>query len=127
MPIVIILLLVVAVSPLEWPEPFVPLTPQQTIYSTVGLVVAWLVVSILFSGIMTRLLNRNPTRRSVYSTRYVRWRQMSFYVNVAISAVAIFLLGWGKVVQEQATIPWQGRSILAPFAEFLVPGPYLLG
>jgi STE24 endopeptidase len=126
MPILLILLLVAAVSPIEWPGPVVDLTVRETALLTLCLVLASASSSAIVSASTSRAVDRHPDRRAILARRYYRWRRFAFYLNVGITLVALFVIGWGHVVQQTVVVTFTGEPRLAPFAEVLVPGPYLL-
>lgn len=131
MPILLILLLVASVLDLNWPAAVVPLTGELTVGLTVGLVSLSLLGSAVVSFRTAAVLNRHPDhqRQTKAARLYGRWRQVAFYLNVAITAVAIFVFGWGHWVRAAFTPEPTGEAPLpdlAPFAELLVPAPYLL-
>lgn len=138
MPILLILLLVASVLNLHWPAAGVPFwTPDEngewvpaafpaelTVAFTAGMVGLSVFTSLAISLRTARVLNHHPERRPRAVRVYGRWRQVAFYLNLGITAVAIFAFGWGHWVKATFTDPHTSR--LQPFAELLVPGPYLL-
>ena len=125
MPILIILLLVASVMPVAWPPAAFALTASETLALTACLVFGSIAASAVVSAAVARTMRKHPERRDTAARQYVWWRRFAFYLNVGISLTAIFALGWGAVVREAAVIPWHGQPVLAPFADLLVPGPYL--
>lgn len=138
MPLLLILLLVASVWAVDWPAAAVPywavgeggeLVPapfpaELTVAATAGMVLLSTLTSFAVSLLTARTLRKHPDRRSRASRRYGRWRVVAFYLNLAVTAVAIFAFGWGHWVQATFRDPHTHR--LLPFAELLVPGPYLL-
>jgi Zn-dependent protease with chaperone function len=125
MPILVILLLLAAVLPVDWPDPAIELTARQSALATGALVLASLLGSATVSGLVARGVRRRPERRATVGRLYLRWRRAAFFLNVGINLVAVFALGWGQVVQDHLLVRWTGWPVLAPLAELLVPGPYL--
>jgi Zn-dependent protease with chaperone function len=125
MPILVILLLAAAVLPIDWPPAVVELTPRQSLLVTAGLVAASVAASATVSWRTARSIRRDPGRSARAVNRYIRWRRFSFWLNVGITAAALFAFGWGRAVRSHVLIDWRYGPILAPFAELLVPAPYL--
>jgi Zn-dependent protease with chaperone function len=48
---------------------------------------------------------------------------MSF-VNMAMAAVCVQVFGWGWLTQQVLIVEWEGKALLAPFAELAVPLPF---
>jgi len=159
MPVLLVLLLVASVLDLNWPAaalPFWmptesgewvagPLPPALTVALTASLVGLSVLTSFAVSLRTARVLHHHPERRARAARVYARWRQVAFYLNLGITAAAIFAFGWGHWVHttfldlpsaaEVAAVmagdadpttaaPHTHR--LLPFAELLVPAPYLL-
>jgi Zn-dependent protease with chaperone function len=57
---------------------------------------------------------------------YGRWRRILFFVNLAVAAACVLVLGWGWFVQNQFQVVWHGKERVAPFAELAVPLPYFV-
>lgn len=142
MPILLVLLLVASVVEVAWPAAAVPLDPSFTVGITAGLVGLSVLASLAVSLRTASVVTRHPDRRAPAARLYGRWRQAAFYLNIAITVTAIFALGWGQWVQTtfqqdvitvttvvgedgETTFVRHARR-LAPFAELLVPAPYLL-
>lgn len=139
MPILLVLLLVASVLEVSWPAAVMPLDPSLTIGVTAGLVGLSVIASLAVSLRTAVVLSRHQDRRAKAARLYGRWRTVAFYLNIAITAAAIFALGWGEWVQATfredvlTVIGGDGETVfvrhthrLLPFAELLVPGPYLL-
>ncbi len=119
MPILIILLLAAACLPVAWPAPFIPLDASEV----AGFAGAFVVGSVS----LTALLSASVARRARYDRPfavglYLRQRQRLATGNL-LGTAALVLGGWGWAVRELASDE-SGR--LFPFAELLVPAPYLL-
>ncbi len=137
MPLLLVLLLVASVLDMPWPAAAVPYrTPDEsgewvsapfpremTVACTATLVGLSVLASLAVSLRTARVIRRHPDRRNKAARFYGRWRQVAFYLNLGVTAVAIFALGWGHWVRVTFSAPPHG---LLPFAELLVPGPYLL-
>ena len=77
------------------------------------------------SAFTVRGAHSTPERRSRAIRRYSSTRWFLFFVNLSAAVVAILACGWGQYVDVHFRIDWQGERVLAPFAELLVPAPYL--
>ena len=119
MPILMILLLVAACLPVPWPRPFESLGA-----STLGMLGGMFVVGSVAVAAWgcARVVRRIPEDRPAAVGLYLRLRQWLALGNLGGTAALVFG-GWGWAVRELASDA-QGR--LAPFAEVLVPAPYLL-
>jgi STE24 endopeptidase len=146
MPILLVLLLVASVLDLRWPAAAFPLPPAATLALTAGMVAVSVLASFAVSLRTAHVLHHHPDRRAKAGRLYGRWRQVAFYLNIGITAAAIFALGWGQWVHttfrdvpsadEIAAVLSADPDTLAarphhtyrllPFAELLVPAPYLL-
>jgi len=119
MPILIILLLAAACLPVAWPEPVVPLEPSEV----VGFAGAFVVGSVLLSALLgASVVRRAPHDRPFAVGLYLRQRQRLFYWNL-LGTAALVLGGWGWAVKQLAS---DEAGTLLPYAELLVPAPYLL-
>ncbi|MCU0705535.1 MAG: M48 family metallopeptidase [Fimbriiglobus sp.] len=145
MPILLVLLLVASVLDIHWPAAVVLLPPGWSAGLTAGLVGLSVLASLAVSLRTARVLHRHPERRARAARWYARWRQFAFYLNVGITVVALFVLGWGRWVRT-VCVDRPSAEVLAavvageldpsalaghtfrllPFAELLVPAPYLL-
>ncbi len=139
MPILLVLLLVASVWDVNWPAAVVPLDPSLTVSLTAGMVGLSVVTSLAVSVRTAVVLHRHPERRAKAARLYGRWRTVAFYLNLGITAAAILALGWGHwvqttFVQELTTVVGEDAGTVFvrhthrmwPFAELLVPAPYLL-
>jgi Zn-dependent protease with chaperone function len=137
MPLLLVLLLVASVLDMPWPPAAVPygtageagewvaapFPPELTVAGTATMVGLSVLTSLAVSLRTARVIRLHPERRNKAVRFYGRWRQVAFYLNLGITAVALFALGWGYWVRTTFSGPPHG---LLPFAELLVPGPYLL-
>lgn len=158
MPILLVLLLVASVLDLTWPAAACPLwvptesgewvrapfPPALTVGLTFGMVGVSVLVSLAVSLRTARVLQNHPERRARAARVYAHWRQVAFYLNIGITAAAIFAFGWGHWVhttfrdlpsaaEVAAVMTGDPTAVVAthtyrllPFAELLVPAPYLL-
>src|SRR4051812_40154088 len=113
MPILLVLLLVASVMNQSWPAATLPfwvpdatgewvpaaLPPVLTVGPPAGLVGLSVLASLLVSLRTARVLHHHPERRARAVRVYARWRQVAFYLNIGITAAAVFALGWGHWVQ----------------------------
>ncbi len=135
MPILLVLLLVASVWDVNWPAAVVPLDPSLTVALTAGLVGLSVLASLAVSVRTAVVLTRHPDRRAKAARFYGRWRTVAFYLNIGIAVAALFALGWGHwvrttCVEDMTTVIGEvfvrHTHRLWPFAELLVPAPYLL-
>ena len=119
MPILMILLLTAACLPVPWPRPLDSLDARSMLAIAGAYVLGGVLLSIWGCY---RVLRTIPKDRGAAASLYFRLRRRFALVQLWES-VALVLGGWGWAVREFASDA-EGR--LAPFAELLVPGPYLL-
>lgn len=125
MPILVILILIAAVSPVEWPASPLTRDPWLCVALTAAVVALPLIASAAVSRWTVRTLGVDG-RRSTAVRVYSRWRRVAFYLNVGVLVFAVYGCGWGWAVRQLLSFPTaDGTSRLAPFAELLVPAPYL--
>ncbi len=119
MPILMILLLAVACLPVLWPRPF----ESVDAISFAGFAALFVLASILLSvfGCLS-IVRRIRSDRGGAARLYFRLRRRLGLWNLWGTA-ALVLGGWGWAVPELAS---DDAGRLAPFAEVLVPAPYLL-
>lgn len=116
MPILVILFLTAACLPVEWPEP--ALGSAGAI--TGGFLTAALLAAVTLSAVVSRHAGKSRAEIAFY-----RWRRRLFVFNIVGTAACIGL-GWGWAVRTAFLVPTESGERLAPFAELLIPGPYLL-
>ena len=118
MPILMILLLAAACLPVPWPAP-----AEDPDAPTVAAVAALFVLaSITMAGFACRLVVLRTRADSTSAAGfYFRLRRRLGLWNLW-GTVALVLGGWGWAVRELASYE---HGVLAPFAEVLVPAPFL--
>lgn len=127
MPLLSILIVLIAVQTVPWPEPLVGGEWWHIAITTLFTVAVPVLYSANVSVRVVKNLNRFPTRRGTASRMLERGRIISFILNVACLGVALVVSGWGWLIWHG---PWQivmpeNKVLLAPFAELLVPLPYI--
>lgn len=118
MPILMILLLAAACLPVPWPRPFESLDAAATAAITGLFVLGSILISAFGCARVVRMI---PEDRGAAVSLYYRLRRRVSLANLW-GSVALVFGGWGWAVRESAT---DERGRLTPFAEVLVPGPYL--
>lgn len=126
MPIFLVLALVGACLPVEWPAPPVEPTRGAALALSGGAVAAALACAAALRAGVTRRLRRDPGARYEVARAYGRGRRALFFVNLGTAAACVAALGWGWLVRTGACVERDGRPVLAPFAELLVPLPYFV-
>ncbi len=118
MPILMILLLAAACLPVPWPAPAEDLDAPTVAAFTALFALA----SITMAGIACRLVVLRTRADSTSAAGfYFRLRRRLGLWNLW-GTVALVLGGWGWAVRELAS---DENGVLAPFAEVLVPAPFL--
>ena len=116
MPILVILFLIATCLPVAWPEPLFG--------SPAGITGGFLAAALLASATLSYMASRYAAHSRVRST-FHRWRRRLFFFNI-FGTTACIALGWGWAVRDAFLIYAESGWRLAPFAELLIPGPYLL-
>ena len=115
MPILIVIFLVAACVPVDWPEPEVGGARGATTLMLAALLLPLAAHHALAQWALTNLPRRS---RSFVVEKYARLRRLIGLAHFGLS-IAVIALGWGWVVTS--------HFLPAPFAELLVPLPYVLG
>ena len=122
MPILIVLLLTASAAKVEWFAPPAGLSPPATLALTAAMTLA----PVLLTGVLARwcaaALRRGQAARAGVAARYVRLRRRFGVLNV-VALIVVVPFGWGDTVWHAVTF---ADGTLVPFAELLVPAPYLL-
>lgn len=119
MPIFLVLLLTGSAAAVEWPEPaHGPAAAAFAAFAVLAPVAAGAVLAHWAAG----AVRRSPGRRGEIAATYGKIRRRLAMALLGLFAAAVGL-GWGWTVWHRAALP-DGR--LFPFAELLVPLPYLL-
>jgi Zn-dependent protease with chaperone function len=121
MPIFLILFVTAACLPIGWPAPPAGFDATDAILCVAGLATLPIAFAAVISLSAIRTLRGHSELRSATAQKFGRLRRLVVLLNFTVLAADLFLLGWGDVVRKSIT--WEGR--LAPFAELLVPGPFL--
>lgn len=116
MPILVILFLIATCLPVGWPAP--------TVGSPAAVTAGFLVVALGSAVALSAVVSRYATNSGAGAAFY-RWRRRLFFFNIAGTAACIGL-GWGWAVRAGFLVETESGTRLAPFAELLIPGPYLL-
>jgi Zn-dependent protease with chaperone function len=126
MPLLLVFALVAACLPIDWFEP--PFDPpyEVALALTGGSVGSVLAVAFVLRSWVIRTLRRDPSRRMEVANVYGQWRRTLFFVNISTAAACVVGFGWGWLVKEELRVTWNGKQVLAPFAEFAVPAPYFV-
>jgi STE24 endopeptidase len=125
MPILILLLIAGACLDVSWPNPL-QLSWTEAAFVTGGLMLLAWSGAIALSGAVVRALRQADIPRKRIAARYGKFRFLLFLYNLTVTALSVVVLGWGRGVWDNCTIPWGSREKLFPFAELLVPAPYLI-
>jgi Zn-dependent protease with chaperone function len=126
MPILLVFALVAACLTNDWPAP--PFAPERTaaVALTTGAVALVLTAALILRTWVVRTLRRDPGRRIEVARAYGWWRRVLFFVNIGAAAACVLGFGWGWLTQQELLVSWNGKDLLAPFAELAVPLPYFV-
>jgi len=116
MPILVTLFLIAACLPVAWPEP--------AFGSPAGITGGFLAAALLASATLSAAVCRYAAHPRA-GTAFYRWRRRLFFFNIVGTAACVGL-GWGWAVRDACLVLTESGARLAPFAELLIPGPYLL-
>jgi Zn-dependent protease with chaperone function len=122
MPIFLILFVTAACLPVGWPTPPGGVSPVGVMLGTFGLTLLPVLAAAAAARVTVATLRQNPDLRSAAAVRFGRLRRLVLVMNFACFAGDLIGLGWGWLIWHEMT--WDG--VLAPFAELLVPLPFLL-
>lgn len=125
MPILLIFVLTAACLPVGWPEPLLGGGPEIAAAFTITAVGLSLIAAFTLRTWVVRTLSRSPSRKVEVSQTYSWLRRRLFFINVGMIAACVLVFGWGSLAQ-QIEVNWEGKSLLAPFAELAVPLPYFV-
>ena len=126
MPILLVLLLTGACARVEWPEPLFGLTPAGSFAATAAVTLLPVLATAGLARWAAAAVRADPARRSEVAATYSRLRRRLGFVHLAVLIAAVVGLGWGWTVWHTVTVDTPAGPRLAPFAELLVPGPFLL-
>jgi STE24 endopeptidase len=126
MPILLILLLTGATARVDWPEPPFGIGPAGSFTATLIVTLLPVLATLLLARWAANTVRAKPFRRSEVASIYVRLRRRLGFIHMFALVVAIGGLGWGWTVWNTVTVETEHGPRLAPFAEILVPAPYLL-
>lgn len=125
MPIILILLLTASCVRAPWPEPPFGFGGSGSLALTAFAFLVPLSAAFVLSRWAASAIKADPSRRSEIAHQYGRYRRILGHVNLAIGVVVVVGLGWGWTVWNRVIV-LDGVERVAPFAELLVPAPYLL-
>jgi len=125
MPILPLLVVAAACSPVPWPDPF-DLGIRSSLILVAAIVLIPVLLTALLSGWVVRALKRDPEARQAIQLRYGKLRHRLSLLNLVLAALAIGG-GWGAAVWSIFRVDLGDTGVrLAPGAELLVPAPYFL-
>src|SRR5262245_31407081 len=122
MPLLLILFVTAACLPVGWPAPPAWLSWTAVLLGTLALTLLPILAAAVASRSTISALVNHPENRSAELWRFARLRRLILLLNLSGFAASVFGLGWAWLVWHSLT--WHGR--LAPFAELIVPAPFLL-
>ena len=126
MQLFLMLALIAACLPIDWPAPIAHLSRDGSLI----LLVCSLSVQLGLAAALTfiarvQLLNEPGKQQSILS-HYGLARTCYFFVNLGIYACNLVFFGWGWVVQQNCMIPWGENQIFLPFGEILILAPFFI-
>jgi STE24 endopeptidase len=122
MPLVLILFLLLACATVPWPPPWTGADPVWPIVITGTLMFAGLFRTQSVTARVLRLL-RQPFRQTEALMEYARGRSKQNSLLMVLFGTALYLGGWGWLVQSVAI---RDDGVLFPGAELIILLPFLL-
>jgi Zn-dependent protease with chaperone function len=122
MPLLLLLCLILACLPIEWPAPPFGLGPDGSAALTGSAVVSLLLIAKLFTVVTVNRLARDPGDREAVSRAHSLRRLVFFFLNLAGFGFMLTWCGWGFTANRLLTVD----ELLLPGAEILVLAPYLV-
>jgi hypothetical protein len=126
MPILLVLLLTGATARVDWPEPPFGIGPVGSLIATAVVTLLPVLATALLARWAAAAVRADPLRRTDVATTYALIRRRIGFAHLIALAVSIAGLGWGWTVWQTVTVETAAGPRLAPFAELLVPAPYVL-
>lgn len=118
MPFLLLMILMAASMPVQWPEPYFDLDPIQCVAATGACILGFLLICWIVSRRTVRQLiasKSDPERTDRIGNRYGRIRTLLFVGSLGLFAFVLFVLGWGWAVSDLLTIRIQdGKWIDLP-------------
>src|SRR4051812_2682562 len=99
MPILLVFALTAACAPVPWPKSPLGLDPEHSAALTAAAVAFALSAAFAVRTWVVRSLGRDPARRPEVGLGYARLRQVLFFTNLGLVALAVLGLGWGATAR----------------------------
>ena len=122
MPLLLLLCLILACLPIDWPAPPFGLGPAGSAALTACVVASLLLVAKLFTVATVTGLARRPDEREAIGRAHSLRRLIYFFLNLTGFGFVLAACGWGFTANELLTF----GDLLLPGAEILVLLPYLI-
>ncbi|CAN5575619.1 hypothetical protein BH11PLA2_BH11PLA2_26200 [soil metagenome] len=126
MPIFPIMMLLAACAPVEWPDPPGERDSVTAVLFAAASFLIPVISTLLLCHHFAKCLYEFPAYHRRYGRQYARGRRFVNALQVTVGVVAV-VWGWGWFVQHRCLVTINGITALAPFAELLVPMPFLTG
>ena len=122
MPLLLLLCLILACLPIEWPAPPYGLGPAGSAALTGSVVIVLLLVAKLFTIVTETRLARDPRDREVVARAHNLRRLVFFFLNLAGFGLVLACCGWGYTATSLLTVD----ELVLPGAEIFVLAPFLI-
>jgi Zn-dependent protease with chaperone function len=122
MPLVLIFFLLIACATVPWPPPWSGADPVWALVFTGILTIMALVRAKHRAGRVLGLLNQ-PFRQSEAFMEYARGRTRQNFLVMVLFAIALYLGGWGWLVQSVCV---NADGVLWPGAELIILAPFFV-
>jgi STE24 endopeptidase len=126
MQFLLLICLMMACLPVDWPAPPERLGLRGSVACTGLLVCFLLLVAFAIARYSVSRMNRHPESRDAVASRYGSARTWFFFANLGAFAVSLLVFGWGWSANQLCTFPIRGRVTLAPGGELLLLAPFFL-
>jgi hypothetical protein len=110
----------------SWPEPPFGLSPAGCVVAVAWVTLLPVIATALLARWATAAVRGNPGRRSEVAAAHFRIRRRLGFVHLFALGVSVLGLGWGWTVWHCVVVETAAGSRLAPFAELLVPAPFVI-
>ena len=126
MQFLLLICLMMACLPIDWPAPLWDLGTRGSIACTGLGMGAMYLAAFSISRLAIMRLNRKLGSRETTAHQYGLARTWFFFANLGVFAVSLYAFGWGATVKQIGLIHVNDQPIFAPGGEFLILAPFLL-
>ncbi len=131
MPILLLMFLLIACSPIQWPGPKWKTSIPITLLLNGVILILWIIFLYSISYRIRLLLIKYPERIRSTVRKYQNWRSILSFMSMILFALMLLVSGWGWAIQNSCVLPFDTTSemeeaILFPGGELLIILPYFM-